>query len=74
MADSDNINLVSIVITVTLGGIEMDEGVKITQLRIPARLHELIRERAHETRQSLNQTMVQSMAKDFGEYGEAQEA
>jgi hypothetical protein len=44
----------------------LDTGVKITQLRIPAPLYEIIRELAHERRQSRNQTMVELMEKGFG--------
>jgi predicted HicB family RNase H-like nuclease len=36
----------------------MDTGVKITQLRLPAPLHERVREQAYRRRTSLNKTMV----------------
>jgi hypothetical protein len=41
----------------------LDTGVKITQLRLPAPLYERVRERAHEERQSRNQTMVEALGR-----------
>ena len=39
----------------------MTEGIKITQLRLPAKLHEAVKEQAHEKRQSQNQFMVEGI-------------
>ena|GEM_PF-3370966 len=39
----------------------MNEGIKITQLRLPAELHEAVKEQAHEKRQSRNQFMVEGI-------------
>lgn len=41
----------------------MNTGVKITQLRLPIPLYERVRERAHEERQSRNQTMVEALGR-----------
>ena len=44
----------------------MQEGIKITQLRLPAELYEAVREQAHEKRQSRNQFMVEGIREKVG--------
>jgi hypothetical protein len=45
----------------------LDTGVKITQLRIPAPLYERIRDYAHEKRQSRNRAMAEALEREFPE-------
>jgi metal-responsive CopG/Arc/MetJ family transcriptional regulator len=51
----------------------MTEGVKITQLRLPAILYEAVRERAHTGRQSRNQFIVEAIRKEVESGKEAAE-